>query len=308
MTNDSMPTASVILAAWNRKTEVILTLAELCKLQKDVEIIVVDNGSSDGTSEAVKEQFPRARLIPLASNIGMPAYNIGAGYARAPILVMVDDDSTVSENVVEVSKEWFDKSPEVGVIAFEVVVPSTSEVVTRDLRGEIVEFWGCGFAIRRDVWRELDGFDNDFFLYVNEHDLAIRAWDRGYRVIMEPRIRTFHRISSANRISGRFIEYSIMNNVQLVLKDIPRKYWLRCLIPMLITWAVRAILTRQFGSLLSGCSRTLVNLRHFLMKYEPVRDEVAKIYIERYKLYEWPWTKMVRKSKEGFHWLKPSYR
>lgn len=287
----------------------MVTLSELEKFRQFTDIIVVDNGSNNDIMSITRNKFPWVNLKCLNSNIGIAAYNIGAEMARTPYLVFLDDDSTLSNNSIHYVETIMTNNVDIGIIAFEIVLPSNNTVVTRDLNpGPIAEFWGCGFAIRKNVWDQLGGYDKHFFLYVNEHDLAIRCWDLGYKVVYDPRIKAYHRVSSMNRTSGRLVEYSVKNNLSLIFKNLPRNYWYRCIVPMLFTWFVRALLTWQVNNWFKGVMRGFKDINHYY-NYRKVNAKVVKFYINNYKLYEWPIEKLFRKIKvDGLKWFSINYR
>ncbi len=305
----SKKTTTFVLVSWNRRAEVLHTLGQLEPLRNQVEVILVDNGSGDDTCEMVRQEHPWVNLIALKENTGIYAYNYGAQYAETPYLVFLDDDSYPSENVVDESERLFSSRPEVGIIAFEIVIPDTGEIVTTEhVAGPVAEFWGCGFAIRKETWDRLNGYDSDFFLYVNENDLAIRCWDLGMAVIYHPQVRSYHCVSSANRMSGRMLRNVVRNNIYLILKNIPRRYWPRCFTPMLLTMFVRAIVTRQIRFWLAGVNEGFSDCAKYIAKRKPVSEEVVRFYLKKYKQYEWPLAKLARKQREGSKWSNLKYR
>lgn len=90
-----MPTATVtaVIATRNRRSELCATLERLSALPERPEIIVVDNGSRDGTAQAVRRSFPRVELITLRRNQGACARNVGVRRAGTPYVALSDDDS-----------------------------------------------------------------------------------------------------------------------------------------------------------------------------------------------------------------------
>ncbi len=88
---------SFVIVNYNRKEELLITILKtkeiIEKTPGEFEIIIVDNASSDGSAEAVKEQFPYVMLIEQKVNIGAPAWNIGFAVAQGQYFIILDDDS-----------------------------------------------------------------------------------------------------------------------------------------------------------------------------------------------------------------------
>ena len=84
---------TVVVITHNRRTELLRTLGKLDRLPERPEVIVTDNASTDGTSEAVRTDFPRVRLLSPGRNLGAVARNLAARGVRTPYVAFCDDDS-----------------------------------------------------------------------------------------------------------------------------------------------------------------------------------------------------------------------
>jgi len=197
------PLITVVILSWNRKEEVIQTLTNLSMSRfRNFEVILVDNSSSDGTVEAVSKAFPEVRTIRLPDNRGLYGYNVGFANARGKYVVVLDDDShPARESLGKIARAFReDRDKKIGIIAMEIVNSSTGRIVTESWpEGDWITFWGCGAAIRKELLDDLGGYDEDFFIYANEYDLAIRAMDAGWRVVYRPDIVAYHRECKKHR-------------------------------------------------------------------------------------------------------------
>src|SRR5690349_11726781 len=91
----SAPRASVIITTKNRKEELRNALASVMQQSIPLEVIVIDDGSTDGTSDLVRAEFPAARLHRSETSRGLIVQrNVGATLATTPILFSIDDDAT----------------------------------------------------------------------------------------------------------------------------------------------------------------------------------------------------------------------
>ncbi|HLM60234.1 MAG TPA: glycosyltransferase, partial [Pyrinomonadaceae bacterium] len=232
--SSELPLVSVVMLAWNRKDEVEIGLQELRKCHyPNKEIIVVDNGSNDGTAQLVYDNFPEATVVRSHRNMGMIGYNLGFATARGKYVVMLDDDSHPAPDAIETMvRIWeTDKNNEIGIMAFRVINPNIGSLVTHlweerivptevGRERDITSFPACGAGARRELFDKVGYFDDDFFIYTTEDDLAIRILDNNYRIVYEPRCVSYHRESRKNRSwkrSGR----AFRNAAWLNLKHLP---------------------------------------------------------------------------------------
>src|SRR5436853_4891414 len=87
------PRITAVMITHNRREEAIQSLARLTALREQVPIIVVDNGSSDGTATAIRDRFPQVVIIQSAANLGAAARNIGVQSAKTDYVALCDDDT-----------------------------------------------------------------------------------------------------------------------------------------------------------------------------------------------------------------------
>ncbi|CCH32330.1 glycosyltransferase [Actinosynnema sp. NPDC047251] len=181
-----MARTTVVVATRDRVGELARTLGFLREL--DVPVVVVDNGSTDGTVARVRREFPEVRLIPLERNVGASARNVGVRAAGTPYVAFSDDDSWWAPGALRRSEELFDAHPGLGLIAARVVVEPGGELdpvcrvmaasplgVEPDLPGpSVLGFVCCGSVVRRDAFLEVGGFSPVLF-FIGEERLL--SWD-----------------------------------------------------------------------------------------------------------------------------------
>lgn len=288
--------ADILFISFNRKREVIYNLDMMNSYSEVNNIIWVDNGSKDGTTEIDCSKYKKVKSIFLKDNIGIAAYNRGAEISESDILIILDDDSHVTNESIASAKEYFAKDKKLGALGFKIVLPSTGKNVTDDWKnGDTTYFWGCGAAVRTTIWKKLGGYREELFLYGNEYDLCIRIWGLGYKVQFTDKITAYHRVSNMNRTSGRLISYSIRNNYIYIKKYFSQKYHRRLLLTDRITWWIRAFISGSISSFYEG-KKMCDNLN---VKSEIVSDDIQQFYIHNQRIFELPWTKIIRKLKHG---------
>jgi GT2 family glycosyltransferase len=206
-----MPTVSLILLSWNRKNDILRTIESLKRQSyADFETIVVDQGSTDGTLEAIAP-YP-IQIIKLHNNIGVPGgRNIGAAKAKGDLLVFLDNDAELKEDALEIVVNRFQQEENLAIIGFKILNAFTKELDIlswpyqksrlRECNTEFETYiyCGAGHAIRKRIFSEVGYYWDELFFGWEEMDLSIRAMDAGYHIVYDPRIVVYHYRSPENR-------------------------------------------------------------------------------------------------------------
>lgn len=203
------PRVDVLVAAFNEATVIRRTLDSLLASRDvDVAVLVVDDGSTDGTYEVVAEAFghdPRVRLRRKANGGKASALNLALMEATAPVVVGVDADTQLSSDALIRLAAWF-ADPQVGAAAGNVKVGNRSNLVTRwqsieyitsqnidrralALLNAVTVVPGAIGAWRTDVLRELGGYRSDTL--AEDMDLTWRVREAGWVIANEPTALAF---------------------------------------------------------------------------------------------------------------------
>jgi len=189
---------AVVIATRNRGTELLGTLARLRALHEQPPIVVVDNGSTDGTAELVRENYPGVQVVGLRRNQGGAARTVGAHLVDSPYVAFSDDDSWWAPGALSRAVELLERHPRLAVVAARVLVgpderldPVCREMAlsplpsAADLPGpSVLGFIACGAVVRRAAFLEVGGFDIRLGVGGEEEllavDLAARGWGLAY--------------------------------------------------------------------------------------------------------------------------------
>jgi len=232
--------AVVIVVSWNTRELLAECLASVVETasEVDVETIVVDNGSSDGSLEMVRERFPAVRLIANSDNVGFArANNQAIDASDAPYALMLNSDATLRPGALDRLLKCIAAAPRAGLVGAQLRNPDgafqfsharfptlgrEALILTglgRVLRGPwypslgaeaeagacVVDWVGgaCMLA-RREALHAVGGFDEGYFLYGEEVDLCYRLRRAGWEVWYEPAAVVSHRgAGSARRLATR---------------------------------------------------------------------------------------------------------
>jgi GT2 family glycosyltransferase len=218
------PCVSIVFLNYNRLAETKITVNKLlqCKKQlNDLEIIAVDNFSTDGTREYLSGIGDKIKTLFLDRNYGIEGYNKGFDISRGDIIIVLDDDSHIEMDTIKRVKESFIKDKELAVVAFKIIDGdgkrfNTWHIPSKDIYQESFAFVGCGFAIRKDIFKEIGFYPSEFFIYHNEIAVAIKIKLLGYKIIYDPMCIAVHRTSGQKRDSSRRIYYTLRNSLILI--------------------------------------------------------------------------------------------
>ena len=208
---------SVVTLNWNRKDDLKETLTSIWKQDfSNYEIIVVDNGSTDGSVEMVEEEFENVKLIKLAKNTGIKGYNIGMQQAKGKYIILIDNDMILVQNdsLGKIVK-YFEENTKLGAIAFKIIDADTNKVSLNNpkyiLNGdgkngfEASVFDGGGVAIRKNILEKMGYYPEEFFMYQTEIDLSTKIWNAGFEIRYFPDIAVIHKWSPKSRNNDTFL-------------------------------------------------------------------------------------------------------
>jgi glycosyltransferase involved in cell wall biosynthesis len=178
----------VVVLTHNRRAEVLRTLDSLTALAEQPPIIVVDNGSTDGTMAAVGTAFPEVSTLRFAENIGAAARNAGIAMAVTPYVALCDDDTCWQPGSLARAGELLDRFPRLAVVTGTVLVgptrqldPTSRLMASSPLPSHagfpgmaILGFLAGASVIRRAAFLEVGGFEPRFFIGGEE---TLVAWD-----------------------------------------------------------------------------------------------------------------------------------
>lgn len=157
-----------------------------------LDAVVVDNASTDGSAEMVRQEFPDVRLIVRDRNVGVSGWNDGFAVAEGDWVLALDDDcylppGGLSRAIAEAEER------DAQLVSFRVISTYDPKLVfTEAYRTGLFTFWGCAVLVRRPVLQELVGYDPEIFVWANELEFILRFFDRGYRHLYLPEVVAQH--------------------------------------------------------------------------------------------------------------------
>jgi GT2 family glycosyltransferase len=208
---------AVVIATRNRGTELVGTLTRLLALDEQPAIVVVDNGSTDGTAELVRTHHPGVQVVGLRRNRGAAARTVGARLVDSPYVAFSDDDSWWAPGALRRAAELLDRYPRLAVLAAQVLVgpeqrldPVCDEMAhsplgrAADLPGpSVLGFIACGAVVRRSAFLEVGGFHARLGVGGEEQLLSVDLAARGWGLAYVDEVVAHHHPSPSRDPSGR---------------------------------------------------------------------------------------------------------
>ena len=205
-----MAKLSIIIPHFNGSKILTDCLESLSKCTyKDVEILVVDNGSTDDSIKVVSEKFPAVIIITSDRNRGYAAgCNFGAQFAKGEYLLFLNNDTIVTPSFISEMVQVIENDKKIAICQSLLLKPDASidssgdfidhlGVVynstkkTDEIR-EISSARGASMLIRKNIFDILEGFDEKFYVSFEDVDLGWRTWMIGYKVILTPKSIVYH--------------------------------------------------------------------------------------------------------------------
>ncbi len=228
MGEDALPLVSVMIATRNRKALLSRALASVYKQDyPGIEVLIVDDASSDGTTDYVRGQYPEARLFRCEENRGLiVARNLMMREARGEYIVSLDDDAYfVNEDAISNVIRRMRQEPEIGVVTFRIQRSEARRAIKRTAGRYAHLFVGCGHCIRKAVIERIGYYREFFFHQGEETDLSLRVLDGGYRILSFPSAVVVHEESLIARDVNRVPTYRIRNLLLCHWINVPFPWW-----------------------------------------------------------------------------------
>ena len=205
------PRVAVVVITHQRRPELLAALERLSALPEQPHVVVVDNGSTDGTSGAVRARFPQVELISSPDNLGAVGRNVGVARVETPYVAFCDDDTWWEPGSLATAADILDAHPRLAVVTARILVepgggedPIVPELRNSPVRGApwlpgpaLGSFLAGASVLRRDAFVGVGGFSERLWLGGEEElmagDLAAADWELCYL----PELTVHHHASRA---------------------------------------------------------------------------------------------------------------
>jgi len=244
------PNVKVIIVNWKLKDETVRCLYSLEKSTYPCEVVVVDNGSKDGSTNYITDQFPNIEIIELETNIG---FGSACNYAIKRLLkqsnfdyvLLLNNDSVIHPEMIGKLVDVAENQPEVGIFGPKVYygngpnqnilwyagARSRKSVLAAadtgrgdidrgqfDSRLQVDYVFGAAMLIRRSIFQRIGLFDERFFLYLEDLDFCLRTRQAGIPILFVPKAHVYHQGSASTRKDPALRKYHYSRSTILFLR------------------------------------------------------------------------------------------
>jgi len=289
-----MKKISICILTYNRKRFLSKLLSSLSNLKySDLEIIVVDNHSEDGTEKLMAVEYPGIQYFRTRKNIGVGARNIGLNSASGDIIITIDDDITgLDDNSLVDILKYFNREKSLGALNFKVIDKETGEICNWIHHCKEEEFSDKEFftyeitegavAFRKEVLQISGGYPEYFFLSHEGPDIAFRILEAGYDVMYSNVVCVKHARALEGRKSWFRYYYDTRNQFWLALRNFPLFYSIGFLSKGLISTFVYSLRDGFLIYWLKGFRDGLVGLTY----YYKDRKKLSSQTMERIRIID----------------------
>jgi GT2 family glycosyltransferase len=238
---------TIVIPNWNTQHWLPGCLDGLrAQTYQNFQVILVDNGSTDNSVAFVKEHYPEIEILTFPTNRGFaPAVNAGIKHTRSEYVVLLNVDTVPQPDWLDSLVEVIEQSaPDVGGLASKMLSIKNPEIIddvgnalswygSAQKRGlgesaekytqieEVFSVSGGASLYRRTFLEEVDFFDENFVIYLEDVDLGLRGRLLGYRYLYVPTAKVLHQWSGARIPRPKYVYFCTRNRLALLLKNIP---------------------------------------------------------------------------------------
>jgi GT2 family glycosyltransferase len=306
---------SLVIPNWNGKQFLAGCLDSLSQQSyKAIEVIVVDNGSVDGSTQLIESNYPWVRLLRFEENQGFsPAVNRGIRESKGKFIALLNNDTVVDSQWLEELIAALKAEPTLGSVASKMLAYHDHSILDGagdgyrrgGLPGRIGHrekdagqfdspryvLGACGGAAlyRKEVFDKIGLFDEDYFAYLEDIDLALRAQSAGFKCLYVPTAIVYHLGcgTTGSGYSPLVVRLSAQNNINTLVKNIPL-FLLFKFLPYIFYWqayyfACVLLLGRRPLAWFAGSFSALRQLPKMIAKRQMINQErcVPISYLEQ---------------------------
>jgi GT2 family glycosyltransferase len=207
----------VVVITHQRRDEALQAVERLTALPEQPSVILVDNGSTDGTAEAVRERFPQVEVLALDWNAGAVGRNLGVARLRTPYVAFCDDDTWWEPGSLAAAADAFDSHPRLGVVNARIIVEpgGHDDPIDAELRDSPVpgprwlpgpalgSFLAGASVVRRRAFQAVGGFSRRLWLGGEEELLATDLISAGWEICYLEKLVVHHAASPVRDTTRR---------------------------------------------------------------------------------------------------------
>lgn len=283
---------SILITTKNRKDDLAFTLQKVQNLLDKDEVIYVvfDDGSVDGTSDFVKQNYPHVILHTNESSKGyLYCRNKMLNEAKTDFCISLDDDAHfASENPLEIIEEYFYKNEKAGLLGFRIFwsKESPKTIFSSDESIRVKSFVGCAHVWRMKAWQDIPSYPEWFVFYGEEDFASYQLFKKEWEVHYLPEVLVNHRVDIAERKNNN--DYAI--RLQRSLRSGWYLYFLFypiSVIPRKVLYSIwMQLKTRVFKGDSKALRALLLAIMNLFVNIPNILKNTNRLSLKEYNLYQ----------------------
>lgn len=245
MKNKNFPKTSIIVLNYNGKKflkDCFESISRLNYPKNKIELIIVDNNSSDDSVPYMKKNFPYVKIIKNDTNLGYVGNNAGIKHAKGGFIALLNNDTKVDKNWLTELIKVITSNDSIGAVGSKVLfmdgrIQSVGHQEYPNFywgdKGflehdegqyqkiqEVPSICGCSVLYRKKCLNDVGLFDEDFFIYLEDVELSIKCRKKGWKLLYVPRSIVYHKYNGTNNLAfeTKLVE---RNRLLLLAKHFP---------------------------------------------------------------------------------------
>lgn len=311
------PLVTVIIVNWNGRQLLTDCLGSLKKnTYKNLEILFVDNASTDDSVLYVKKNFKNVRIIQNEQNLGYAeGHEKAFRQSKGTLLLLLSTDTIIEKNAIEELVKAITAEKNIGAVMPKLIMHPRKNLIDSIgafflMNGDLYHYGrekdprlpkynktmyiltvkGACTLFKKEVLKKTGMFDSDFFAYFEETDLSLRTWLAGYKILYIPQASVYHKggVTSAKMQRAYIFFHSYKNRIYTYLKNLSARYLLIVLPQIIFIYQIAFLLyllKMQFGyafAVQRGLLWNIVHLKKILKKRQYVQTIIRKVPDESY--------------------------
>jgi GT2 family glycosyltransferase len=325
-----MKKIAVVILNWNGRKLLEEFLPSIVQFSPEATIYLADNASSDDSISFIKNTFPSIKIIQNTDNFGFAkGYNQAMRFVEEEYYALVNSDIEVTENWLAPILEIFKTQPETAIIQPKILDYKNKEMFeyagagggfidkygfpfcrgrifqslekdTNQYNDEIDIFWASGacFFIRKEVFRKLNGFDEDFFAHQEEIDLCWRAFNLNYKVRYTGKSTVYHVGGATLKESSPHKTFlNFRNSLWMMLKNVPKQKLFQTMFVRLFLDGQAGIQFALHGKFPHLWAILKAHFYFYLLIFKFLNKRESNQYVNYYKINSIVYFHFIKKGK-----------
>ncbi|MFC6096002.1 glycosyltransferase family 2 protein [Flavobacterium qiangtangense] len=325
-----MKKIAVVILNWNGKKLLEEFLPSIVRFSPEATIYLADNASSDDSISFVKNTFSSIKIIQNTDNFGFAkGYNQAMRFVEEDYYALVNSDIEVTENWLAPILEIFENQPETAIIQPKILDYKNKEMFeyagagggfidkygfpfcrgrifqslekdNNQYNDEIDIFWASGacFFIRKEIFRKLNGFDEDFFAHQEEIDLCWRAFNLNYKVKYTGKSTVYHVGGATLKESSPHKTFlNFRNSLWMMLKNVPQRKLFQTMFVRLFLDGQAGIQFALHGKFPHLWAILKAHFYFYLLIFKFLNKRESNQYVNYYKINSIVYYHFIKKGK-----------